>query len=49
MQQKSERIVVQVEPTLKKALEDYSKESGVPVSEFVRRAIVQALKALKTR
>jgi hypothetical protein len=49
MQPKSERIVVQVEPTLKKALEDYSKESGVPVSEFVRRAIAQALKALKTR
>jgi len=44
---KTERIVVQVEPTLKKALEDYSKESGVPVSEFVRRAIIEALKKVK--
>ena len=44
---KSERIVVQVEPALKKALEDYSKESGVLVSEFVRRAIIEALKKVK--
>jgi hypothetical protein len=47
MPQKSERIVVQVEPILKKALENYSKQSGVPVSEFVRRAVVQALRAVK--
>jgi hypothetical protein len=41
---KDERLVVQVEPRLKKALMAYSKESGVPVSEFVRRALVEALK-----
>ena len=44
---KTERIVVQVEPALKKALEDYFKESGVRVSEFVRRAIIEALKKVK--
>jgi hypothetical protein len=41
---KDERLVVQVELNLKKALMVYSKESGVPVSEFVRRALVEALK-----
>jgi len=41
---KSERLVVQMEPKLKEALEQYSKTSGVPISEFVRRAIVEALK-----
>jgi Ribbon-helix-helix domain len=44
---KSERLVVQVEPKLKEALERYSKTSGVPISEFVRRAIVEALKKAK--
>jgi Ribbon-helix-helix domain len=44
---KSERLVVQVEPKLKEALERYSKTSGVPISEFVRRAIVEALKKVK--
>lgn len=44
---KSERLVVQVEPKLKEALEQYSKTSGVPISEFVRRAIVEALKKVK--
>ena len=41
---KSERLVVQMEPKLKVALEQYSKISGVPISEFVRRALVEALK-----
>ena len=41
---KEDRLVVQVEPGLKKALHDYSKESGVPISEFVRRALVEALR-----
>jgi hypothetical protein len=44
---KSERLVVQMEPKLKEALEQYSKTSGVPISEFVRRAIVEALKKVK--
>ena len=44
---KSERLVVQMEPKLKEALEHYSKTSGVPISEFVRRAIAQALKKVK--
>ena len=44
---KSERLVVQVEPKLKEALERYSKTSGVPISEFVRRAIMEALKKVK--
>lgn len=44
---KSERLVVQMEPRLKEALEQYSKTSGVPISEFVRRAIVEALKKVK--
>ncbi len=41
---KDERLVVQVELSLKKALMAYSKESGVPISEFVRRALIDALK-----
>lgn len=44
---KSERLVVQVEPALKKALESFTQESGVPISEFVRRAIMEALKKVK--
>jgi hypothetical protein len=44
---KSERLVVQMEPKLKEALEQYSKTSGVPISEFVRRTIVEALKKVK--
>ena len=44
---KSERLVVQMEPKLKETLEQYSKTSGVPISEFVRRAIVEALKKVK--
>jgi hypothetical protein len=38
---------VVVEPALKKALETRSKETGVPISEFVRRALVEALKKSK--
>lgn len=45
--QKSERLVVQVEPTLKKQLEEYSERSGVLMSEFIRRAIVEALRKAK--
>jgi hypothetical protein len=41
---KNERLVVQVEPSLKKALMAYSKESGFPISEFIRRVLVEALK-----
>ena len=41
---KDQRLVIQVEPSLKKALTKHSKESGIPISEFVRRAIVEALK-----
>jgi hypothetical protein len=36
-----------MEPKLKQMLERYSKRSGVPISEFVRRAIVQAFKTIK--
>jgi hypothetical protein len=45
---KTERLVVQVEPAVKKAVLDYSKKSGVPLSEFVRRAIQEALKKVKS-
>jgi len=45
--EKSERLVVQVEPALKKQLERYSEQSGVLMSEFIRRAIVEALKRAK--
>ncbi len=41
---KTERLVVQLEPALKKALEARSKQTGVPISEFVRRTLVEALK-----
>jgi Ribbon-helix-helix domain len=44
---KTERLVVQLEPALKKALETRSKETGVPISEFVRRTLVNALKKSK--
>ena len=44
---KTERLVVQMEPVLKKALDARSNETGVPVSEFVRRALVEALKKSK--
>ncbi len=44
---KSERLVVQMEPKLKADLESLSKETGVPVSEFVRRTLVDALKKAK--
>jgi hypothetical protein len=41
---KSERLVVQMDADFKKQLEDRSKATGVPISEFVRRALVEALK-----
>jgi hypothetical protein len=44
---KTERLVVQMDPTLKKALDARSKETGVPISEFVRRSLVEALKKSK--
>jgi len=44
---KTERLVVQVEPSVKKALEARSKLTGVPISEFVRRTIAEALKKSK--
>jgi hypothetical protein len=44
---KTERLVVQMEAALKKALDARSKETGVPVSEFVRRALVEALRKSK--
>jgi hypothetical protein len=47
--EKSERLVVQVEPQLKKQLERYSEESGVPMSEFCRRAVVEALKRVQVK
>jgi hypothetical protein len=46
--EKTERIVLQVDPKFKKAIEDYSVESGVPMSEFIRRAIVVALKQVRS-
>ena len=46
--EKTERIVLQVDPKFKKAIEAYSVESGVPMSEFIRRAIVAALKQIKS-
>jgi hypothetical protein len=36
-----------MDPTLKKALDARSKETGVPISEFVRRSLVEALKKSK--
>jgi hypothetical protein len=44
---KTDRLVVQMEPTLKKALEARSKQTGVPISEFVRRALVESLRKSK--
>ena len=44
---KTERLIVQMEPALKKALDARSKETGVPISEFVRRTLVEALKKSK--
>jgi hypothetical protein len=44
---KTERLVVQMDPALKKALDARSKETGVPISEFVRRSLVEALKKSK--
>jgi hypothetical protein len=44
---KSDRLVVQMEPALKKALEVRSKQTGVPISEFVRRALVESLRKSK--
>ncbi|HEX4426005.1 MAG TPA: ribbon-helix-helix domain-containing protein [Terriglobales bacterium] len=44
---KTERLVVQLEPALKKALEARSNATGVPISEFVRRTLVEALKKPK--
>jgi Ribbon-helix-helix domain len=45
--EKTERLVVQMEPKLKADLERYSQETGVPISEFVRRTLVEALKKTK--
>jgi hypothetical protein len=45
--EKTERLVVQMEPKLKADLEHYSQETGVPISEFVRRTLVEALKKTK--
>jgi Ribbon-helix-helix domain len=45
--EKTERLVVQMEPKLKADLEPYSQETGVPISEFVRRTLVEALKKTK--
>jgi hypothetical protein len=44
---KTDRLVVQMEPALKKALEARSKQTGVPISEFVRRALVESLRKSK--
>jgi hypothetical protein len=46
---KTERLVVQLEPALKKALMSYSQKSGVPISEFVRRALTEALRKVAQR
>ena len=46
--EKTERIVLQVDPKFKKAIEAYSVESGVPMSEFIRRAIATALKQVRS-
>jgi len=46
--EKTERIVLQVDSGFKKVLEDYSTKSGVPMSEFIRRAIATALKQVKS-
>jgi len=45
--EKTKRLVVQMEPKLKAELERYSRQTGVPISEFVRRSLTEALK--KTR
>ena len=45
--EKTERLVVQMEPKLKADLERHSQETGVPISEFVRRTLVEALKKTK--
>jgi Ribbon-helix-helix protein, copG family len=41
---KSERLVVQMDADFKKQLDERSRTTGVPISEFVRRALVEALK-----
>jgi hypothetical protein len=41
---KSERLVVQMDADFKRQLDDRSKLTGVPISEFVRRVLVEALK-----
>lgn len=38
-----EAILIRVDPTLFEALKTYKCETGVPVSEFIRRAIRMAL------
>jgi ribbon-helix-helix CopG family protein len=45
----TERLVVQLDAKMKAALDQHSQESGVPISEFVRRAVVAALKAVKEK
>jgi hypothetical protein len=40
---KSEVINVRIEPALAEALTRHKEQTGVPVCEFVRRAIVRAL------
>jgi hypothetical protein len=46
--EKTERLVVQMEPKLKAKLEHYSQETGVPISEFVRRSLTEALKKARS-
>jgi post-segregation antitoxin (ccd killing protein) len=41
---KSERLVVQMDADFKRQLDNRSKLTGVPISEFVRRALAEALK-----
>lgn len=40
---KSDLLVVRVEPEIAQALAQRKHETGVPTSEFVRRAVIQAL------
>jgi len=41
---KSERLVVQMDADFKRQLDNRSKLTGMPISEFVRRALAEALK-----
>ena len=44
---KDERIVFMADKELRQALDSYSEKTGVPISEVMRRALVEYLKRQK--